>query len=87
MKRIIYILSLAILSLAVSSCAKEEMEAPSESNDGPKAIVIDDLDNHIDGIYDNTHDSSSPNYIIIDGEGEVLINDDGDDEDEERGDS
>lgn len=68
----------------MSSCAKDEVEAPSNSNGGEKAIVLDELYDINGETYTKSVDSDSS--LFLKGEdGEVLINDDGDDEDEERG--
>lgn len=85
-KRILYILSIVIISVAVSSCAKDELEAPSSSdaNEQPSALIIDDLEEK-GTKRSNSGISVQPNNFNGEEDGEILINDDGDEEDEERG--
>ena len=86
MKRILYILAVVIISVAVSSCAKDELEAPSSSNanEQPSALIIDDLEEK-GTKRSNSGISVQPNNVNGEEDGEILINDDGDEEDEERG--
>lgn len=72
MKRIIYIFTLLIFGLVVSSCAKSELDPPSE-NTNPQAITIIKEVQATDKITDRMPLSNPvPSQI----------NDDGDDEDE-----
>lgn len=73
MKRILYISSLLVFAIALSSCTKEEVESPTESHDA-KALNIESVQSS-----DNVQDDQ--NTIFID-QTRMGINDDGDDEDE-----
>lgn len=72
MKRIFYIACLVALVTGMSSCAKEELEAPAESAH-PQAIKTD---NQHDAFLDR--DNSDTKLAPL----PSSINDDGDDEDE-----
>lgn len=72
MKRVLNIAFLLILVIGVSSCAKEELDAPSESAD-PQAIKSFDS---VDGVDADDYD---PGTAVPLPSG---INDDGDNEDE-----
>ncbi len=86
MKRLLYIFGIILLIGAVSSCAKDELEAPSESESTtPQAISIDG-DHGVKGgnQLDAGHDIILRSGTGEDDDGEVDINDDGDNEEEDR---
>ena len=79
LRRILHIVGILLVIVFISSCAKDELEAPTDGSGEPKAITIDDI--HVkkgDAIKKNNdlRDRSSGEF--------VEINDDDDEEDEDR---
>lgn len=76
MKRLLYIATLFLFVLAFSSCAKDELEAPTDQSRS-QAIRVDATDqvSTSDDVYVPIEAAGNPN----------TINDDGDDEDEDEG--
>ncbi len=73
MKRFLYISSLLVFVIGLTSCTKEEVESPTETHDA-KALPIE-------GVQSSDHLQDDQNAVYIDPT-PMQINDDGDDEDE-----
>jgi len=78
-RRILHIVGILLITVFISSCAKDELEAPSEGSGEPRAITID-------GVHVKEGDAVKRNNTLRDeGSGEFVdINDDDDEEDEDR---
>jgi len=79
LKRLSYIIGILLIIVFASSCAKDELEAPSDGSGEVRAITIDDV--HLkkgDSIKkeDDAREDSSGEFLDI--------NDDDDEEDEDR---
>ncbi len=87
LKQLLYIFGIVLLMGGISSCSKDELEAPAETEStSPQAISIDGNQ----GLKGGNRLGLGPDIILESGTGEgegdngVDINDDGDNEEEDR---
>lgn len=82
MKRLLHIIGVFVLLVFVSSCAKDELEAPASESDGVRAIDMGSLQTEKDK--SNALKDESATYREDSTDGSLDINDDDDEEDENR---